>query len=157
MSSQIRHLSTTDTAKLLRTMLKATYPATKFSVCSRSYSMGSSIDVSWTDGPTKTAVDALVQPIAGADFNGMEDIKEYRGAITVDGEQVHSGCDFIFAQRTLSDAAWLLVATHVAAKFNVPVPARDGAERVYPVIGGHYDFSQYVRTVSNDRTELDRI
>jgi hypothetical protein len=44
--------TTADVAKKIRTALKEKFPATKFSVRSSNYSMGSSISVSWTDGPT---------------------------------------------------------------------------------------------------------
>jgi len=43
--------STADTAKRVRKALKHYFPAVKFSVHSKVYSGGSSIDVRWTDGP----------------------------------------------------------------------------------------------------------
>lgn len=49
-----------DVAKEIRVILKKEFPATKFSVkCSR-FSQGSSVDTSWTDGPTTDQVDELI-------------------------------------------------------------------------------------------------
>lgn len=76
---EARHvsLSTTDTAKVIRKALKRAFPKVKFSVRSDSYSGGSSIDVSWTDGPTSDQVDEVVKRYAGATFDGMIDLKSY--------------------------------------------------------------------------------
>ena len=54
-------LSTAETAKLVRKALKKAFPGMKFSVRSSNYANGSSIDVSWTDGPTMKAVDEVVR------------------------------------------------------------------------------------------------
>lgn len=49
-----------DVAKEIRAILKKEFPATKFSVkCSR-FSQGSSVETSWTDGPTTDQVDELI-------------------------------------------------------------------------------------------------
>lgn len=113
----MKHFSTTDTAKLIRAELKAKFPGVKFSVKSSKYSGGSSIRVSWTDGPTTKLVDAVVQPFAGATFDGMTDSKDY---ITgeLDGEPVKFGADFIFAERGYSEAALNRTLTAYAHKNN---------------------------------------
>ena len=49
-----------DIAKEIRAVLKSTFPATKFSVTISRFSQGSSADISWTDGPTKTQVNDLI-------------------------------------------------------------------------------------------------
>lgn len=69
------YISTTDTAKLIRATLKAKFPKTKFSVRSSKYSGGSSIRISWMDGPTTKMVDAYVQAFSGGGFDGMIDMK----------------------------------------------------------------------------------
>lgn len=49
-----------EVAKEIRAILKKEFPAVKFSVkCSR-FSQGSSVDTSWTDGPTTDQVDELI-------------------------------------------------------------------------------------------------
>src|SRR4051794_17392857 len=55
----VEYLSVATTAKLVRTALKTQFPRIKFTVRSRSYSGGASIDVAWTDGPCAAAVEAI--------------------------------------------------------------------------------------------------
>jgi len=69
------YVSVTDTAKLIRAALRREFPGIKFSVRSRSYAGGASIDVCWTDGPQKAAVEEVTGSYAGAGFDGMTDCK----------------------------------------------------------------------------------
>ena len=71
------YLSCAETAKLLRGQLKRAFPGVTFSVRSKTYAGGASIAVSWTDGPTTAAVDKIAGAFAGADFDGMIDLKCY--------------------------------------------------------------------------------
>lgn len=102
----VKYLRVTETAKLLRAALKASFPGTKFSVRSSSYSGGASIDVVYTDGPKQKDVDAVAQRFAGADFDGMQDLKTYHTSLLAnpDGsvEEVHHGADFVFVRRRVS-------------------------------------------------------
>lgn len=120
--STIRRLSTAESAKLLRAELKRVFPKTTFSVRSKTYSGGSSIDVSWTDGPTARQVKAVADRYQGADFDGMEDLKTYRGPVTVDGERVEMGADYVFCHRDFSPAFVRHVAAIVGAKYGINVP-----------------------------------
>ncbi|QBI19330.1 hypothetical protein ER308_07085 [Egibacter rhizosphaerae] len=101
-----RYLAPTETAKLLRKHLRATFPSAKFSVRTSKYAGGASLRVSWTDGPTDDEVRAATSLYEGADFDGMTDCKHYRDSILAhqDGtvEAVHHGADFIFTHRQLS-------------------------------------------------------
>lgn len=63
-------------AKEIRTILKQKFPNTKFRVKSDNFSMGDSVDVEWTDGPTSEAVDKLIAHYQYGNFNSMEDIYE---------------------------------------------------------------------------------
>jgi len=74
-----RYLSCAETAKLLRQALKARFPGVKFSVHSDTYSGGASIRVGWTDGPRNAEVRDVTERFCGADFDGMIDLKSYRG------------------------------------------------------------------------------
>jgi hypothetical protein len=152
MSTSPRYMPVTEVAKHVRQALRAAFPAVKFSVRSDSYSMGASIRISWTDGPSKASVDAIVDAFQGADFNGMEDIKEYRGTMIVAGEAVRSGADFIFCERQISDTFWSRIAAEIAPVLCVEAPSRADAGRMHPVIGGRLDFSQYVRRAAENRT-----
>lgn len=83
------YVSTKETAKLIRALLKRTFPGVKFGVRSKVYSGGSSIAVSWIDGPTVAMVDPLVSPFAGSGFDGMIDMSYGVDAyLTPDGRAV---------------------------------------------------------------------
>jgi hypothetical protein len=141
------HVGTTDTAKAIRALLKRKFPTTKFSVRSKIYAGGSSIDVSWTDGPTAKLVDAYIAPFAGSGFDGMCDMKYNVGAwLYPNGEAafretrgtegngvvpaaaagpdyngavpVSFGADFVFTNRSLSEPAKDRVLKAYAAKWN---------------------------------------
>src|SRR5262245_56011273 len=102
MTATTKYLSAADTAKLIRTALKETFPGVKFSVRSDTYSLGASIRVRWTNGPTPSAVHAVTDRFQGSDFNAMEDLTVNRPPTEVDGEMVHFGADHVFVQRDLS-------------------------------------------------------
>lgn len=100
-----RYITATEVAKLLRGALKAEFPGIKFSVRSSYYSGGSSIDVSYSDGPVQSAVQTVCDRYRGADFDGMQDLKTHHSTLltTADGmDEVYFGSDYIFAHRTTS-------------------------------------------------------
>lgn len=101
-------LSCADTAKLVRAVLKAKFPGTKFSVRSSNYAGGASISISYTDGPISREVEAACDHLRASDFNAMEDLKESRGGTLFadeggNFEQIHYGADYISAHREFSD------------------------------------------------------
>lgn len=69
-----QYLSCAETAKLIRAALKCAFPATKFSVKSKTYSGGASINVDWTDGPTDKMVSAVTEQFSGGHFDGSIDM-----------------------------------------------------------------------------------
>lgn len=101
-------LSCADTAKLVREVLKAKFPGTKFSVRSSNYAGGASISISYIDGPPSREVESACDHLRASDFNAMEDLKEYRGGtLLVEGEefeQIHYGADYISARREFTPA-----------------------------------------------------
>ena len=104
---EVTRISTADTAKLIRREVKHYFPNVKFSVRSHLYSGGSSINVSWTDGPTSSEVDVIVKRFQGASFDGQIDLKSYHNSFVVlEGStlpiEVHYGADFVFTNRDLS-------------------------------------------------------
>jgi len=115
-----RYVSLTDTAKHIRGALKLAYPTVKFAVRSKSYSGGSSIDVSWTDGPVSSDVDKVVNSFSGASFDGMTDLKTSHTS-EYQGEKVRWGTDYVFAQRNFSTDFLRKIAAKVAATYHVPV------------------------------------
>lgn len=123
------YLTCAETARLLRTALKAAFPGTKFSVRSDTYAGGASIRVRWTDGPRESDVRPVTALYEGGRFDGMIDLA-YHAAHAInpatgevrllgtyghsyntplaevpDGwEPVHFGADYVFVDRDLSPA-----------------------------------------------------
>lgn len=118
----------------VRAALAKAFPGQKFSVKSKSYAGGASIDVNYEGGPRKADVEAVVAPYCGGDFDGMIDMKYCKyswiaadgsasraydpgteGSMGVHGEEVgdpHAagcpyvrfGADFIFVERKATEA-----------------------------------------------------
>lgn len=95
-----RYIRATEQAKMIRTALKIAFPGFKFDSVRQS-STGS-MNVEWTNGPTKADVDAIVQKFAGGYFDGMTD---YRGSYTktFNGEEIGFLGDFVFTKRTVNE------------------------------------------------------
>ena len=74
----VENISAVDTAKLVRKVLKGTFPNQNFSVKTSTYSGGSSIDVRWADGPIQTEVEPIVRRYEGSGFDGSIDLKYSR-------------------------------------------------------------------------------
>lgn len=86
--------------KQIRKILKEAFPDTKFRVRSKSFSGGSSVNVSWTDGPTSTKVEKKVKMFQYGHFDGMRDIYEHSNSRD-DIPQVR----FVMCNRKMSDRA----------------------------------------------------
>lgn len=63
-------------AAAIKEELKAAYPHIKFSVKSESFSMGDSVHVNWTDGPTSEEVNDIIKKYQYGHFDGMTDMYE---------------------------------------------------------------------------------
>jgi hypothetical protein len=86
------YIQTKDAAKMVRAALKRAFPGVKFSVRTESYSMGSHLEVKWTDGPPKRAVRDLVDPYSGDSFDGMIDMRYSTNSwLLPDGSVVYAG------------------------------------------------------------------
>jgi len=105
----MERIKQTDVSKLVRGILKKNFPGTKFSVRTKTYTGGSSIDVSWTNGVSKDKVEKLVGGFHGAEFDGMQDLKLYN-------DKPYSN-DFIFCERTITDDVLLKEAQEIAKDF----------------------------------------
>ena len=102
-SGQTTYLSVTATATLVRKALREAFPDFTFSVRSKSYSGGASINVRWTDGPRVSDVEAITKVFEGSTFDGMQDYKGGR-IHTINGQHVSFGADWIFCDREYSEA-----------------------------------------------------
>ncbi|MBE2198092.1 MAG: methyltransferase [Anaerolinea sp.] len=89
-----RYIYAAEQAKHIRNALKKAFPGVKFSVRSDRYSMGSSVDVKWLDGPTAAEVDRVLAPYSGKHFDGMIDLAYTSDSwLLPDGTAVFAGCD----------------------------------------------------------------
>lgn len=85
-------------AKEVRTILKEKFKGIKFTVRSSNYSMGDSVNVGWTDGPTSEEVEKLVKHYQYGHFDGMIDCYEYSN-VKKDIPQTK----FLFCNRDMSE------------------------------------------------------
>jgi hypothetical protein len=112
------YLPVTETAQILRRVLKEAFPGIKFAVKTKKYSGGSSIRIEWTDGPTVAQVKDYTQVFEGAYFDSMTDYKGHQYAL-FDGQPVHFGADFIFENRDHGEAAITEAIDTVWSKYGV--------------------------------------
>lgn len=73
-TSRMTHIGLSETSALIRRRLKAAFPRVIFSVRSKRYSGGSSITVTWDDGPVDAAVQAIVGQYQGGRFDASIDL-----------------------------------------------------------------------------------
>ena len=97
---------TTESAKEVRKVLKATYPGVKFSVRVKRFAGGSSVDIIWTDGPTGCEVADLTAHLKGGEY-----LNEYIGT-----------------HRRISRAVTVAAAEACARHYGVDVPEVPGGE-----------------------------
>jgi len=134
---QARYLDATEVAKVARKRLKAAFPQVAFSVRTSKYSMGSSLRVNWTDGPTVKMVDAIVGDLDGSTFDGMVDMKSSKGdqRLPEFDEPVRLGNDYIFTNRTISPALDALVRRHLATRWTGLTPGYETDNMRYRLLG----------------------
>jgi hypothetical protein len=72
--SEYGWLDTSDVAKIIRLKLAENFPLKLFSVRTHKYSGGSSIDVDWIDGPTKSEVEKVIGYLTGQGFDSSIDL-----------------------------------------------------------------------------------
>jgi len=142
-----KHYSLPETANLIRKALKEAYPDTKFSVTSKRYSGGSSITISYADGPLSKDVQAITRLFEGKGFDGMTDSTYLLKAKAFRGELVTFNHGYVSVTRDVSDAVLQIAAYRVHKETKLPLlPFKDGQ-----FIDGEYQTNfSYVK-------ELDRI
>lgn len=97
-----------NTAKLaneLKAKLKNSFPEFKFSVRSRVYSMGSSIDINWIDGPTEEEVKKITNEFESIDYD------EYTGEILSGGNR------YVMLRRDFSPENEIMIFNQVKSKY----------------------------------------
>ena len=127
---QLGDMPITDAAKLLRQELKEKFPDAIFSVRSDKYSMGSSIDVIWVDGPATDKVEPIVRK--------YKSIPNYDPST---GDALLGGNRFAFTHRRYSkgimDRAREIVATqHGAANLTGYEKTKIVDDHLWPYLQG---------------------
>jgi hypothetical protein len=69
--------SAANASAAIKAELKKIFPDIKFSVTSDTFSMGNSVHISWTDGPTSKQVEEITDKYQYGHFDGMTDMYEY--------------------------------------------------------------------------------
>lgn len=98
--------SAAETAKKVRAELKRNFPNTKFSVRSKAYSGGSSVNVEWTDLPVAEDVNYILARFKSGHFDGMQDLYidgayEYEGKLYVGAKYIHGSRNLSPEYRTM--------------------------------------------------------
>lgn len=101
-------------AKNIRIELKEAFPCIKFSVKTKSFSMGNDINVSWTNGPTAKQIDAIIQKYSAGSFDGMVDLYSYGDNAWT---EAFGDAKYVFANRHYSDALEARVIEKLKAKY----------------------------------------
>lgn len=104
-------------AKNIRIELKAAFPSVKFSVKTERYSMGNSLRVRWTDGPTVRQVEEITMRYSAGDFDGMTDCYNYRKDHA--WPEAFGAAKYIFTNRDLSPELAQKAIDHVWEKFHM--------------------------------------
>lgn len=133
-------------AAIMRRILRANFPACKFSVTTERGSMVSSVRISWMDGPSTKAVDALVRGFVAGRFDGMTDSYDYDNdkLLNVEGVMYRPGCSYVFTSRACSPAFVARAAAQVAEFWGLEAPAirtstYDGSGSVQPTTAQNQD------------------
>lgn len=121
-----QYLSCAETAVMIRSVLKESFPGVKFSVRSSVYSGGASITIKYNDGPNADAVKAAVSIFEASYFDGSIDYKGLNFT-AIDGQEVRFGADFVFVNRKVSDEVYAAAIDALYEKFagnfrNDPLP-----------------------------------
>ena len=93
-----------DGSKALKKELNTKFPGIKFSVKSKTYSMGNNITINYNLGPVVKDVEAIADKYQEGQFDGMEDIYNYNDdrSFTVK----NGGAKYVFVNRKISDVIY---------------------------------------------------
>lgn len=97
----------------LKIELERSFPGIKFSIKSKSFSGGDSIDISWTDGPLQEEVEKISGKYQEGNFDGMEDIYNYNHAAF---PEVFGGAKYVMESRHESAELTKSVALNLGFK-----------------------------------------
>lgn len=164
--SSAASLSPKETATVIRRVLRAAFPAAKFSVTTARGSMVSSVDIRWTDGPTVGAVDAIVGAFEAGSFDGMTDSYNYdrNSFLMIDGVMYRPGTRYVHTHRRTTLALARRAAALVATYYGLEAPALEcnkwgtweveESRRLENPIGNHYQWSDLIHQAAADRSRF---
>ena len=91
----------------IKKLLAHKFPGMKFSVKSDSFSMGDSVDVNWTDGPTEKEVNEWIYQFNNSSFDGMTDSSTYIHSVW----HVFGSSKYVSSNRHISKEAYIKAST----------------------------------------------
>lgn len=152
-----KYFTCAETAKLVRQSLKEAFPGVKFSVKSKTYSGGASINVGWTNGPTSKQVSAIVKRFEGSYFDGMSDYKGLNYS-AIDGQEVRFGADFVFVARKYTAEFLSQMVAYIEKKYGIAstcevIDSSFGAwvkDSTYDKPVGNWTFGELVMWAASD-------
>lgn len=102
-------------AASIKRELATAFPGVKFSVRSKSFSMGNSVDVSWELGPTTKEVDAILDKYVEGHFDGMTDYYEYgRDEKTQAFQATHGSAKYVHGSRSMPEGLFERLCRDIA-------------------------------------------
>jgi len=105
LTTETKYRTAAEGAKGLKAELKKRWPKVKFSVVSKTYSMGDSISVSWNNGPLMKEVERITCKYEEGWFDGMTDSYNYEPTLIVDSADGKlknlGGAKFVHTTRTI--------------------------------------------------------
>lgn len=120
-----RNIDANAVAKMLRAALKESFPGVKFSVRKGAGTGSLWLSVTWTDGPTDTAVSAVTSRYKGSEWNLNNNDSYTRSPnalMVIDGselpEEVHFSCAGITTHRDMSEEAQDIMTTDISSALN---------------------------------------
>lgn len=99
-------------ASEIRKELKDKWPGIKFRVRSDAFTGGTSVTVSWTDGPTTEQVSAIIDKYQYGHFDGMIDMYEYSN----DRPDIPQA-KYVISQRSMSEQAFSELSQYVKENY----------------------------------------
>ncbi len=112
-------MTAAETAARIRKDLRQQWPAVKFAVRSGNHAGGSSVHISWIDGPVAGEVQRLVDRYGGASFDAMTDCKGYAQPV----EDLPQSLSWLTCNRRYSRQALTSVTAKLCKDEGVPMPA----------------------------------
>lgn len=159
-----RYIPAKEAAQMMRNALKCAFPAVRFAVRSSRHSGGSSIHITWTNGPAPSRIEAIVQDYTGSEFDSTIEATAHhtswlmpdgsaltayragtigsRGTIPPidnrrpcpDAELVQFGCDYVFCARHATETAVTAFRGAFAA-----LPAQQRSQLMFATTDGVWD------------------